>query len=36
VGALLDNELIAGRAAELGERLAALEPAETHLAALLD
>ena len=36
VSAALDNELLAERAAELGRRLAALEPIETHLPALLD
>jgi vancomycin aglycone glucosyltransferase len=33
--ATLDNELLADRAAELGRRLAALEPVETHLDSLL-
>jgi vancomycin aglycone glucosyltransferase len=36
VSAALDNELLAERAAELGRRLAAVEPVETHVAALLD
>jgi vancomycin aglycone glucosyltransferase len=34
--ATLDNEPLADRAAELGRRLAALEPFETHLESLLD
>jgi vancomycin aglycone glucosyltransferase len=36
VSALLDHELLAERAAELGRRLAALDPAEAHLAALIE
>jgi sterol 3beta-glucosyltransferase len=34
--ATLDNEQLADRASELGRRLAALEPVESHLGSLLE